>query len=150
MDEATTGPAVPTRAEESDMDRRAINPWSWQDELDFSQAIEITNAQRTVYCAGQTSNDADGQPLHAGDMEAQFHCALDNLEEVLRRAGLTLADVVRLNYYVTNIDAFFQAAPKVGLRLKAAGCKPASTLLGVVTLAMPEYLIEIEATAVGS
>jgi enamine deaminase RidA (YjgF/YER057c/UK114 family) len=131
------------------MEHRAINPWTWQDEFDFSQAIELTGAQRTVYCAGQTSCDANGRPLHAGDMEAQFHCALDNLEEVLGRTGLTLADVVRLNYYVTNLDAFFEAAPKVGARLRAAGCKPTSTLLGVVCLAMPEYLIEIEATAAG-
>lgn len=130
------------------MDRRAINPWTWQDELDFSQAIEVDGAQRTVYCAGQISADADGRPLHPGDMEAQFHRALDNLEEVLRGAALTLADVVRLNYYVTDVDAFLEAAPKVGARLRAARCKPASTLLGVVRLAMPEYLIEIEATAV--
>ncbi len=130
------------------MERRALNPWTWQDELDFSQAIEVTGAQRTVYCAGQTSCDAEGQPLHAGDMEAQFNCALDNLEEVLGGAGMTLTDVVRLNYYVTDVETFVQAAPKVGARLQAAGCKPASTLLGVARLAMPEYLIEIEATAV--
>lgn len=130
------------------MQKRAINPWTWQDQLGFSQAIEVAEAQKTVYCAGQLSVDADGRPLHPGDMEAQFNCALDNLEQVLGQTGLGLADVVRLNYYVTDVEAFEDAAPKLDARLRAAGCKPASTLLGIARLAMPEAMIEIEATAV--
>jgi enamine deaminase RidA (YjgF/YER057c/UK114 family) len=131
------------------MERRAINPWKWQDDYDFSHAIEVRGAQRIVFCAGQISADADGKVMYPGDMLAQFHCALDNLEAVLREAGLGLGDVVRLNYYVTDIPAFLEAVPKVGVRLKEAGCKPASTLLGVVRLAEPGWMIEIEATAVG-
>jgi len=130
------------------MERRAVNPWKWQDDLNFSQAIEVRGAHRVLYCAGQTSADADGRAMHPGDMLAQFQRALDNLETVLREVGLGLADVVRLNYYVTDIPAFKEAAPKVGVRLQEAGCKPASTLLGVVRLAEPEWMIEIEATAV--
>ncbi len=80
-------------------------------------------------------------------MEAQFNCALDNLETVLAQVGMKLADLVRLNYYVSDVPAFLEAVPKVGVRLKAAGCKPASTLLGVAHLAMPEVMIELEATA---
>jgi enamine deaminase RidA (YjgF/YER057c/UK114 family) len=132
------------------VERRALNPdpWSWQDRLDFSHAIEVSNVQRTVYCAGQVSCDETGSPLYPGDMEAQFSRALDNLERVLATAGdLKLGDIVRLDYYVTDVPAFIEAVPKVGVRLKAAGCKPASTLLGVARLARPEYMIEIEATA---
>lgn len=129
------------------MKRRVFNPWTWQEQLDFSHAIEVSGVQRTVYCAGQVSVDADGRPVNAGEMEAQFNCALDNLERVLQMAGLKLADVVRLNYYVTDVAAFHEAAPKVGVRLRAADCKPVSTLLGVACLAMPELMIELEATA---
>ena len=129
------------------MQRRAINPWTWQDPFDFSHAIELVGAEAIVHCAGQVSVDADGYPLHAGDMTAQFHCALDNLERVLREAQLTLGDLTRLNYYVTDVPAFPDAVPRVGPRLRAAGCKPASTLLGVSRLAMPELMIELEATA---
>jgi enamine deaminase RidA (YjgF/YER057c/UK114 family) len=129
------------------VERRAVNPWTWQDEFDFSHAIEVKGSERVVYCAGQVSCDDQGSPLHAGDMEAQFNQALDNLETVLGQAGLTLRDVVRLNYYVTDIPAFLEAAPRVGPRLRAAGCKPASTLLGVAGLAQPDWMIEIEATA---
>ncbi len=130
------------------MEKRPINLGDWQDQFDFSQAIEVRGATRTVYCAGQVSADAVGAPV-AGDMVSQFHRALDNLETVLDEAGLTLADVVRLNYYVTDIPAFLAAVPVVGERLKAVRCKPASTLLGITRLADPEWMIEIEATAVG-
>jgi enamine deaminase RidA (YjgF/YER057c/UK114 family) len=131
------------------MEIRALNPGDWQDQFDFSQAIEVRGAERVVYCAGQISVDAAGMTLHSGDMAAQFHQALDNLEIVLAKAGLRLSDVVRLNYYVTDVPAFLQAVPGVGVRLKAARCKPASTLLGVSRLADPDWMIEIEATAVG-
>jgi len=72
---------------------------------------------------------------------------LDNLETVLSQAGLALGDVVRLNYYTTDIQAFFGASDLLAERLQAAGCRPASTLLGVAALAFPEFMIEIEATA---
>ncbi|MBI2827701.1 MAG: RidA family protein [Acidobacteria bacterium] len=127
---------------------RAINPWTWQDQFGFSQAIEVRGGQRVVCCAGQTAVDASGNPMHGRDMAKQANQALDNLETVLRQAGLTLANVVRLNYYTTDMAAFFNAAPTFGPRLAAAGCKPASTLLGVASLFHPEIMIEIEATAV--
>ncbi len=86
--------------------------------------------------------------MHAGDMAKQVNQALDNLETVLTKAGLTLADVVRLNYYTTDLAAFLSAAPAFGPRLAAANCKPSSTLLAVAGLFHPQLMIEIEATAV--
>jgi enamine deaminase RidA (YjgF/YER057c/UK114 family) len=75
--------------------------------------------------------------------------ALDNLETVLRAVEFDLSDVARLNTYVTDVDAYLQAAaPALGARLGQAGCRHAATLLGVARLALPELLIEIEATAV--
>jgi enamine deaminase RidA (YjgF/YER057c/UK114 family) len=127
--------------------QRRINPWSWQNPLGFSQAIETSGESRVLYCAGQTSVDADGRPLHVGDMRRQIETALDNLETVLAGAGLGLADVVRLNYYTTDVDVFFAAYDAALTRLAKAGCQPASTLLGITRLALPELLIEIEATA---
>lgn len=130
------------------MDKTIVNPWTWQDQFGFVQANAVTDAQRVVYCAGQTSVDEDGAPLHANDMTGQVTQALANLDSVLRQAGLGLADVVRLNYYVTDIDAFFGAAETLGTLLTRAECRPASTLLEVQRLALPELLVEIEATAV--
>ena len=100
------------------MENRVINPWTWQDRFGFVQAKEVIGAERTLYCAGQTSVDEHGQPLHEGEMQAQAMQALDNLETV------------------------------VGARLAQSGVRQAATLLGVMRLARPELLIEIEATAV--
>ena len=131
------------------METRVVNPWSWQDRFGFVQGKEVTQATRTLYCAGQTSVDDQGSPLHADDMEAQALQALANLETVLEASGFELADVVRLNTYVTDVDAYRQAgASAVGARLAQAGCRQAATLLGVARLALPELLIELEATAV--
>jgi enamine deaminase RidA (YjgF/YER057c/UK114 family) len=67
---------------------------------------------------------------------------------VLRDCGSRLSDVVRLNYYTTDVEGFIAAGETLGRLLAAGGCRPASTLLGVARLAYPESLIEIEATAV--
>ena len=129
------------------MEQRNVNPWTWQDEFGFSQAVEVSGHSRVLMCAGQTSSAADGQVLHAGDMRAQVVQALDNLETVLAQANMSLSNVVRLNYYVTDIDAFFGAADALGERLGAAGIQPASTLLQVSRLAFPDFMFEVEATA---
>ena len=81
-------------------------------------------------------------------MPAQVSKALDNLETVLGQTGLNLSNVVRLNIYTTDVDAFFEAAPGFGARLGQANCRFASTLLGVSRLAFPDLLVELEATAV--
>ena len=130
------------------MERRNVNPWTWQDQFGFSQAVEVSGHQKTLICAGQTSTAPDGSTLHPGDMRGQVAAALDNLETVLGEAGFSLSDVVRLNYYTTDIEAFFGAADVLGERLGAAGIQPASTLLGVTRLAFPDLLVEFEATAI--
>lgn len=133
---------------ETGLTRRIINPWTWQDAWGFVQANDVSGARRVVWCAGQLSCDAEGHLLHPNDIGSQIDLALDNLETVLHAAGLTLADVVRLNYYTTDVDAFVGAMEQHGGRLAAAGCRPASTLLGVTRLAFPGQMLEIEVTAV--
>ena len=130
------------------MERRVINPWTWQDQFGFVQGNELHGIQRVLICSGQTSVDADGGPLHAGDMRAQLMQALDNLETVLQAAGFTLADVMRLNIYTTDVDGLLEVFDVVARRMGDAGSRHASTLLGVTRLAFPENMVEIEATAV--
>ena len=116
--------------------------------MGFVQAMELGPAKRTLLCSGQTSVDANGAPLHAGDMAAQLKQAVANLETVLQAGGFDLTDVVRLNYYTTDVDGFMQGAAGGGLaRLAEAKCFPASTLLGVARLFHPDIMVEIEATA---
>lgn len=129
------------------MERRIINPWTWQDQYGFVQANELTGLQRVLVCSGQTSVDADGNVMHAGDMRGQMEQCLNNLEAVLRQAGMTLADVVRLNIYTTDVDALFEHFEYLATRLGEAGCRYAGTLLGVSRLAFPGLMLELEATA---
>jgi enamine deaminase RidA (YjgF/YER057c/UK114 family) len=129
------------------MESRVINPWTWQDSRGFVQGKEVA-ASRTLYCAGQTSVDEDGRPVHEGDMEAQAKQALDNLETVLDAAGYALSDIARLNVYVTDVGAYRRAAPALGARLARVGARHTSTLVGVAGLALPELLVELEATAI--
>jgi enamine deaminase RidA (YjgF/YER057c/UK114 family) len=130
------------------VERKIINPWKWQDALGFVQANEVTGGQRVLYCSGQISVDADGKPLHVGDLGAQLKRSLENLEQVLSAAGFGLPDVVRLNIYTTDIDGFLANRSVFLDGLLRKGCRQASTLIGVARLARPEFLIEIEATAV--
>jgi enamine deaminase RidA (YjgF/YER057c/UK114 family) len=129
------------------MEKQVINPWSWQDRFGLVQANKVTGAEQVLYCSGQTSVDEDGHPLNAGQMQEQALQAIDNLETVLREAGFELADIVQVTTYVTDVDAYLQAAPAVGARLGQAGVKRAASLIGVARLALPELLIEIHATA---
>jgi len=129
------------------MDMKAINPWRWQEPLNFSHGVETRGAGRVLYVAGQTSVDPDGRALHRGDMAGQLARAFDNLETVLSQAGLTLANVVRLNYYVTDMAAFEGARDVINARLGSLEVKPCGCLLGVTRLAHPDLLVEIEATA---
>ncbi len=140
-------PAEPVE-EAPKVELRTINPWTWQDQFGFVQANAVTGAERTIYCSGQTSMDADGNPIHEGDMRAQLSQALDNLEAVLRESDAGLSDVVRLNSYTTDVEAFFEAYDVVVARLNEVGSRPAATILGVSRLALPPLLVELEATAV--
>lgn len=131
------------------MQKTIVNPWTWQDEFGFVQAIEVTGAQRTLVCSGQASQAGDGAPLHPGDMRAQTLQALTNLETVLSHAGFAPADIVRVHIYTTDVDRFLaEGAEEWGGWLGQAGCQATATLLGVARLAFPELLIEFEATAV--
>jgi enamine deaminase RidA (YjgF/YER057c/UK114 family) len=131
------------------MNRTAVNPWQWSVSFGFNQAELIEGGSKVLYCSGQTSVDAEGAPQHPGDMAAQVGLALDNLEAVLAGAGMTLSNLVRLNFYTTSIPAFMgEGAAVLGARLGAAQVAPAGTLLGVASLAFPELMIELEGTAV--
>ena len=125
-----------------------INPWKWQDNLGYSQAVEVKNNQGTLYCAGQTAMDADGKPV-GGSMEEQIQLSLQNLEEVILKAGYDPSNIVRLNIYTTSIPDFFSAYPSMVGWMQQRRIVPSSTLLQIEALAFPELKVEIEATVVG-
>ncbi|NNF10300.1 MAG: RidA family protein [Acidimicrobiia bacterium] len=128
------------------MERRVINPWTWQEQFGFNHGHEVTGG-RTLYLAGQVSLDAEGQLVHAEDMAGQITQSIDNIEAILTEAGMTMADIVRLNVYTTDVDQMLQHYGLLS-RVNEAGARYTSTLLGVARLAFPELMVELEATAV--
>jgi enamine deaminase RidA (YjgF/YER057c/UK114 family) len=136
------------QAERTAFKKRIINPWTWQDKYGFVQANEVTHAQRTLYTAGIVSVDADGNLLHPDDMAMQIRQIFSNLSTLVEQSNFELSDVVRFTYYTTDVQAFAEAGPVLGECLAKAGCRPATSLIGVSSLFHPDCVVEIEAIAV--
>ncbi|MEV6233498.1 RidA family protein [Saccharopolyspora shandongensis] len=130
------------------MERTAVNPVTWSLEMGFNQGEVVSGETRTLYISGQTAMGSDGRPQHDGDIAAQLALSVDNLEAVLTEAGMSLADLVRLNVYTTDVDALFPHYGVLASRLGAAGVAPTTTMLGVTRLAIPGQLVELDGTAV--
>ena len=129
------------------MKRTPVNPWSWSLNLGYNQAEIIQESQRQLICAGQTAVDENGSPQHHDDMRSQLTLTLDNLEAVLKAAGMGLPNLTKLVIYATDVDEALKHFDVLGSRLGPAGVSPPMTLLGVTRLAISGLMIEIEATA---
>ena len=128
------------------MERTAVNPSSWSLNLGFDQAELVEDHRRELICSAQDAVDVNGNAQHPGDMAAQLGLALDNLAEVLAGAGMTLANVVRLNFYTTDMNSLLQHFAVVNQRFERTGVRFATTVLGVAQL-FPQLLVALEATA---
>lgn len=128
------------------MEKRQVNPWSWQDRLGFSQAWRVDGAETVAFVAGQGPVSADGDLVGEGDFEAQVRQTFDNLTIVLEQAGASLASVVKLTVYLTDI-AMLRDYGRVRDVL-IPGPPPASTAVQVGALAISGMMIEVEAIAV--
>lgn len=130
--------------------RQAINPPALYDSLPFgfSQAALQTGG-RTLHLAGQVAWNEKRELVGPGDLVAQTRQALANLRQVLAACGATPKDVVRLRTYVVHHGPEKLGPVSAELIAFYEGADPApNTWLGVQALALPEFLIEIEATAV--
>lgn len=130
------------------VNRTAINPVTWSLDMGFNQGELVSGHTRVLYCSGQTAMNNDGSPEHAGDMAGQLRLSVDNLLSVLRDADMSLANLVRLNVYTTDVDLLLQHYGELASRLGAAAVAPATTMLGVTRLAIPGQMVELEGTAV--
>lgn len=107
----------------------------------------VAGSGRWVAIAGQIALDADGVVVGVGDPLAQARQVFANLERCLAAAGATFADVVKLNYYVTDIGILPAVRTARDEYVDTAN-PPASTAVQVVALFRPELLLEVEAYAV--
>ena len=97
---------------------------------------------RLPVCSCQVATDSTDSCSTATACVARSACRWIDLEAVLREAGFYLSDVVRLNYYTTDVDTFIEDIAEFGGRLAAARYGPASTLLGVSRLVLPSQLVK--------
>ncbi|HEV7276240.1 MAG TPA: Rid family hydrolase [Devosiaceae bacterium] len=109
----------------------------------YSHGIEVAAGSRLVFCSGQLGIAADATipPDCAGQAELCF----DNIRAVLREAGMTLSDIVRINAFVSGRE---HLRPYMEVRNRLfAEPYPASTLVIVSGFARPEFMVEIEVVA---
>ena len=130
------------------MEKRALNPDSLPPAPGYSQIVRVEGGT-TIYIAGQVAWDNEGNVVGAGDFAAQTRQVFTNLATALAEAGAAPSDLVRIGIYVVDHDA-----GKLGIvrsirdEILGADPPPASTLLGVQRLALPDLLIEADAIAV--
>ena len=103
-----------------------------------------------VFVGGQVGCDVSGRILEPGDMAAQFGRAIRNLGIALAAARCEPADVVKVNYLVTDVAAYRAALKPIGAHYREVFGRsfPASTLVEVKGLFDPEAMVEIEAVAI--
>jgi enamine deaminase RidA (YjgF/YER057c/UK114 family) len=117
----------------------------WERNISFSQGAWIRGG-RLILLSGQASIDDDGAVVGKGDMQLQVRTALEAVRRGLALAGATPADVVKVVYYTTDCRAFHKTQP---IREEFfARPYPAQTLVEVTRLAMRDFLVEAEVTAV--
>src|SRR4051794_15616165 len=125
------------------MPKKHVNPASLFSSVEhgFSQVV-IASGAKTVFISGQTAWDANKQIVGRTCRE-QARQALDNVKTAVEAAGGALNDIVALRIYVVGLTENVEAIGGA-LREVFANDPPASTWIGVSTLAVPEFLIEIE------
>jgi enamine deaminase RidA (YjgF/YER057c/UK114 family) len=133
------------------MTHRRLRPFNTRDtypeqnlDNDLCQAVV---AGSTVYLRGQIGQDLDtAESVGIGDVEAQAEQAMANIDLLLREAGSRLEDIVKVVVYL--IDARYREPVYRVMGRWLKGVHPVSTGIVVSALARPEWLVEIDATAV--
>jgi len=130
------------------MPTQFLNPPSLSKTYGWTHVVASTGG-KTIHISGQTAFDASGNVVGKGDLKRQTEQTFENLRLALAAAGATWNDVVVTRLYVVNFKP--EQLPiirEVRSRFVSPEHPPASTLVGVMALAHPDWLIEIEASAV--
>jgi enamine deaminase RidA (YjgF/YER057c/UK114 family) len=115
----------------------------WEEIVGYSRAVKVGNV---VEVTGTVASGPDGQVVGMNDAYTQTKYIYKKIEEVLKRAGAEMKNVVRVRMFVTDISRWQDYGKAHSEFFKEI--KPCNTMVEVSALIEPEYLIEIEATAV--
>lgn len=141
-----TVPALAQTQTTKKMEIKITNPWKWQDQRNYVQAVEVKNVESTLYVSGQTAISAEGISSTA-DMETQLVQALQNLELVISQAGFECKGIVRLNIYTTSTAELWPHFHIFQDWIAKHHIKQSLTLLEVKSL-FETLKVELEATVV--
>lgn len=130
----------------TEMEKKIINPWNWQEARNYVQAVEIKHANSTLYVSGQCAISDDGVSSTA-DMRTQIFHTIENLEKVIQSSGYEARHLVRLNIYTTDSTALFENFDVIQDWITKNKVKQTSTVLEVKTL-FETLKVELEATLV--
>ena len=115
----------------------------WEEVVGYSRAVKVGTV---VEVTGTVAVDDSGNLVGAGDAYAQTKFILEKIAAVLQRAGSNMSQVVRTRLFVTDISCWEEYGRAHGEVFREI--KPCTTMVEVSKLISPEYLIEIEATAI--
>jgi enamine deaminase RidA (YjgF/YER057c/UK114 family) len=128
------------------MKKEHVNPASWQEKFGYSQGCRVDKAQRLLFVAGQIALDENGDVVGEGDFEAQTRQVFTNMGRVLESAGMSFENLVQIGGFLTDIGQLPTYA-RVRDEFVNTSAPPASTTIGVTSLALPELLVEVNAIA---
>jgi enamine deaminase RidA (YjgF/YER057c/UK114 family) len=119
---------------------------------DVYHQVSVATGSRTVFFAGQVAVDAAGEKVGVGDLAAQVERAYLNVGVALAEVGATFADVAKLTVYVVDwtldkMPAFLDGVARATAQLGVTPAAPGS-MIGVAVLFDPDFLVELEVTAV--
>ena len=115
----------------------------WEEIVGYSRAVKVGN---TIEVTGTVAVDENNMLVGDNDAYTQTKFIIEKIEKVLHRAGATLSDVIRTRMFVTDISRWEEYGKAHGEFFK--DIRPCTSMIEVKGLIAPEYLIEIEATAI--
>ena len=115
----------------------------WEDIVGYSRAVRVGNI---IEVTGTVAVDDNSNLVGGNDAYEQTRFILKKIEAVLQKAGASLKDIVRTRMFVTDITRWEEYGKAHGEFF--AGIKPCTSMIEVKALIEPDYLIEIEATAI--
>jgi enamine deaminase RidA (YjgF/YER057c/UK114 family) len=130
------------------MVKKYVNPDTLMKPRGYTHVVTVEGGAKMIFISGQVAVDKEGKLVGPGDLKAQIRQVVSNLKAALAAAGASASDIVKTNTYIVNYKQSDYAAMRdARAELFTDGEPPASTLVGVSSLAVDGLMVEMEAIA---